>query len=109
MIGWARRDEEDRRRRSAWFASLTPEGQQDEIDYQNYVGRVWFRSAPLFFLGWALMLFLADAGSSVVGQVPAVVLGLSILPGSLTCPFFLCIMTKRAWLAARRRCTSGDE
>jgi hypothetical protein len=109
MIGWARRDDEGRRRRAAWLATLTPEERRDEADYQDYAARVWFRSAPLFFLGWTLLLLLAGSESAHIGRAPAIMIGISLLPGSMTCPFFLCVMTKRAWLAARRRCTAGDE
>lgn len=109
MIGWTRRGEEERRRREAWFATLTPEEQTDEVDYQNYVGRVWTRSMPLFLLGWIVLFFLANAESSRIGEAPAVMIGFSMLPGSISCPFFLCIMKKKDWLSARRRCTTGDE
>lgn len=70
MIGWSRRGEEYRRERCAWLATLTPERRQEEADYQDYVGRVWFRSMPLFFLGWMVALFLADLAMPRLGLIP---------------------------------------
>lgn len=96
MIGWSRRGEEYRRERYAWLATLTPEQRREEADYQDYVGRVWFRSMPLFFLGWMFVLFLADLAMPRFGPVPVMVVGISSVPGSISCPFFLCIMAKRA-------------
>lgn len=103
MIGWTRRDEEDRRRRAAWFDSLTPEQRRDENEYQDYVGRTLLGSVPLFFFGWMAAAFVADSLVPVLGMVPLMVVSISWVPGSLVCPFFFCVMTKRAWLAARRR------
>jgi len=109
MFGASRDSDRIRRERQAWFDSLTPEQQRDENEYQDYVGRTLAGSVPLFFFGWMAAAFVADSLIPAFGMIPLTVIAISWVPGSLVCPFFFCIMTKRAWLAARRRCTTDDE
>jgi len=104
MIGWSRRNEEGRRRRARWLASLTRREREEESRYQAYVGRRWAWMSPLFLLSTL-------AGVRLIGElgVQTEVLGffaMLAMPLSLVGPF-LFIKTKRRWREGRASVSPG--
>jgi len=98
MLGQMRDDRASRRRRQAWWNSLSPEEKDLEIRYQKTVDRQYFRTMPFFALAYLALIFIM--GRHVSSRNQATVLGgmgLSF-PIVLALPF-LFIPTKSQWRA----------
>jgi len=79
------------------MSTLTPEQRAEENEYQDYVGRVVLRSAPvlmLLFIG-AILLLDRVGPRALTGMV-----AMLSVPMSFSLPFFLFVKRKSDW---RRR------